>query len=232
MADESPRKPRKRATKAEIALRRDRVAEMLIHGLSERAIALALATSQATVHRDKQAIFEAWQASALIKFDAAKARELARIDRIEEELWKAWFRSLEPVKRKQKKVKGITLPGDAEAEAEGAVGLLLDQLGIKRPGGKKRGKGGFVPFETEVQEMSLESTGNVAYMKGIQRCVELRIRIYGFDKLQQPGDGSEGLHAFMDALQASTEAAWSGMEAPQWEERAEDGTTTSEGDDW
>jgi len=44
---------------------------------------------------DLKSVQEAWRASALIDIDEAKARELAKVDRLEREYWDAWGRSCE-----------------------------------------------------------------------------------------------------------------------------------------
>ena len=44
---------------------------------------------------DLKKIQETWRESALIDIDEAKARELAKVDRLEREYWDAWERSCE-----------------------------------------------------------------------------------------------------------------------------------------
>jgi hypothetical protein len=51
-----------------------------------------------------------WMAEAAIKIDAAKARELAKIDNLERTYWKAWKKSLGP-----QKVKEATKDGKEES---------------------------------------------------------------------------------------------------------------------
>ncbi len=75
--------------------RRERVAQLYLRGLSQQRIADEIGASQATVSRDLTAVQKAWQESALIDIDAAKARELARIDELERTYWEEYEASKE-----------------------------------------------------------------------------------------------------------------------------------------
>ena len=80
---------------AEIAKRRQLVADLYLSGMVQALIAERLGCSQPTVHRDLKALQKAWLESALIDIDEAKARELAKVDKLEREYWTAWERSCE-----------------------------------------------------------------------------------------------------------------------------------------
>ena len=83
--------------------RRD-IADMYLQGWTQVRIAEHLSDdedreytlSQQMISYDLKKLQEAWQASALVDIDAVKARELAKVDRLEREYWDAWGRSCAP----------------------------------------------------------------------------------------------------------------------------------------
>jgi len=79
--------------------RRKRVAGMYLQGMSQWEIGRQLGVTQQCIAKDVQALEKEWLASAVVDIDAAKARELARIDRLERVAWRAWRRSCQ---RKEK----------------------------------------------------------------------------------------------------------------------------------
>lgn len=86
-----------RSTKDETkyTARREKVAQLYLSGKTQNELAKLLDVNQSTISRDLEAIRKQWQERALIHFDEIKARELARIDRLEREYWEAWERSQE-----------------------------------------------------------------------------------------------------------------------------------------
>src|SRR6266851_5732856 len=79
--------------------RRKRVAAMYLQGMSQWEIGRQIGVTQQCVAKDVQALEKEWLASAVVAIDAAKAKELARIDRLERVAWRAWRRSCQ---RKEK----------------------------------------------------------------------------------------------------------------------------------
>ena len=79
--------------------RRKRVAEMYLQGLRQWEIGRRLGVTQQCIAKDVLALEKEWLASTLVHIDAAKAKELARIDRLERVAWAAWRRSC---RRKEK----------------------------------------------------------------------------------------------------------------------------------
>jgi len=79
--------------------RRRRVASMYLRGLGQWEIGRQLNVSQQCIAKDIQALEKEWLTSALIDIDAAKAKELARIDRLERIAWSAWRRSCQRKER-------------------------------------------------------------------------------------------------------------------------------------
>lgn len=77
-----------------IAARRQSTAEMYLSGKTQAQIAQKWGVTQQTISLDLKWIHAEWVANAQINFGEAKARELARIDRLEREYWQAWERSV------------------------------------------------------------------------------------------------------------------------------------------
>jgi hypothetical protein len=73
--------------------RRKRVAAMYLQGLGQWEIGRRLEVTQQCIAKDVLALEKEWLASALVDIDTAKAKELARIDRLERVAWRAWRRS-------------------------------------------------------------------------------------------------------------------------------------------
>lgn len=83
----------KRRKTAQIARDRLRMSDLYLQGRLQADIASELGLSEATVSRDLKALHKEWLAGSRIGFSKAKARELAKIDRLEREYWEAWKRS-------------------------------------------------------------------------------------------------------------------------------------------
>ena len=76
------------------------VSEMYLRGETQEAIAIAVSDnydgfdlSRQQMGYDIKKLHKRWIRSQLINIDAAKARELARVDSIEREAWDAWEHS-------------------------------------------------------------------------------------------------------------------------------------------
>lgn len=86
---------KRRRLQSEIDRDRRRITDLYLQGWLQADIAKELEISQSTVSRDLDALHEQWVKSALVNFDEAKAKELAKIDHLEREYWRAWQRSQE-----------------------------------------------------------------------------------------------------------------------------------------
>ena len=118
---------------------------------------------------DLKAIQTAWQASALVDIDAAKARELAKVDRLEREYWDAWERSCE----------------DAETSAQTTRGKVT----------KYEGANGVFVYErpADLTKTQHKRDGDPRFLAGVQWCIERRCKILGIDaptKLQSEHSGT------------------------------------------
>ncbi len=83
--------------KIKVANRRAKVAHLKLTepNLSESAIAARLGkiATQQTISNDLKAIQEEWKQSTLVEFGLIKGIQLARLEKIYDELWKAWEKS-------------------------------------------------------------------------------------------------------------------------------------------
>ena len=84
--------------------RREQVARLYLEGKTQTEIAAKFDVTQATISRDLEAIRQQWVENALVHFDQIKARELARIDKLERENWQAWERSQKDAETVTKKM--------------------------------------------------------------------------------------------------------------------------------
>lgn len=99
---------------------RTEIARLYLQGLTQTQIGQRLDMTQQMVCHDLKVIRQRWLESSVIDFNAAKARELARIDNLEVTYWEAWERSLEQFKSKTVKAKGSDLEA-AKASAEQTI---------------------------------------------------------------------------------------------------------------
>lgn len=82
-------------TKQQILHDRQTIAGLYLEGHTQTAIAEKLGLTRTLVQFDLRQVYRQWTDSALFDFDAARARELAKLDRIEAELWERHWASLE-----------------------------------------------------------------------------------------------------------------------------------------
>jgi predicted transcriptional regulator len=138
--------------KTEIAIRRQQIAAAYLRGGTQAEIATELGCDQATVSRDLKALRAEWMRSALIDINEAKARELAKIDALELEYWQAWKRSQE----------------DAESEITKMQGTP-----------PKQGDANPAPAKLETQKKREGQSGNPAFLRGVEWCINKRCEIIG-----------------------------------------------------
>lgn len=101
----APKRSRLQAQKDQVE-----IATLYLQGKTQFEIAEILSKDQArgytltqqTISRDLRHIERAWRQSSLIEFNTARARELAKIDNLEREYWKAWDRSKTEKKHSEK----------------------------------------------------------------------------------------------------------------------------------
>ena len=79
--------------KSVISERRKRVAELYLQGWWQTDIAKEVKVTQSQVSQDLSILRRLWQQSSMVNIDKIKAKELAKIDRLENEYWIAWENS-------------------------------------------------------------------------------------------------------------------------------------------
>jgi len=115
----------RRRSKSEIARDRRRIADLYLQGRTQTSIGEEIGVHQSAVSRDLKALQAAWLKSALIDLNDAKARELAKVDRLEREYWTGWERSYEDaeiVKQKGKPGAGGIATESIEKTSKGQAG--------------------------------------------------------------------------------------------------------------
>lgn len=210
------------SSKKRKSLRRDErraiVARRYLQGVFQSDIAEEVGVTQSTVSKDLKAIQEQWRTSSLMDFGEAKQRELERIDALEEQAWKAWFRSCEKRTRTDNRVKGIQAkPEEYEVDDEGKL---------------VRKKSKVYPLEVDTKTVVYQRDGDPRWLATIQRCIQLRIKLLALDEVR-PEDDESALEEFVEALAASAVAAWDGVEEPDWEDddEVEDDELAGEGEE-
>ena len=108
------------------------VSEMYLRGETQEAIAVAVSAhyegfdlTRQQMGYDIKKLHGRWIQSQLINIDAAKARELARVDKIEREAWDAWERSkqdAETITTKGRGTKGAAAQMEKTIQLKGQVG--------------------------------------------------------------------------------------------------------------
>lgn len=71
------------------------IADMYIRGITQSLIGKAVGVTQQTISADLKEIQKRWVAHTVRNLDEAKAEELAKIDRLENEYWKMFIASKE-----------------------------------------------------------------------------------------------------------------------------------------
>ena len=148
--------------KYEIAARRKRVAELYLQGWWQTEIAKELDISQQQVSHDLGVLKRLWQQSSLVDLDKVKSKELAKIDRLEAEYWRAWEKSKKDYQKSTSKQRGKKSGDKIEAETA----------------------------EKTLQEIVV--TGDPRYLQGIQWCVNKRCEIFGLDAARKLDLQSKG----------------------------------------
>jgi transcriptional regulator with XRE-family HTH domain len=87
--------------------RRKGVATLYLEGWRQTDLAERFGVDQSTISRDLAAIRQEWLDSAVVDFNEAKARELARIDKLEREYWEQYEASKEPLESTVKEQTGV-----------------------------------------------------------------------------------------------------------------------------
>ena len=152
--------------KRQIEENRAEIASLYLRQLPLETIAEKIGIERTIVRDDLTVIRKRWQDSAVRDLDAAKDRELVKVDNLEREYWDAWQRSKES--RETSLTETTDHPGPVptgDAPADTPV--------IVRRGSK-------VSLRRE------STTGEAVYLHGVAWCIERRCKLLGLDKLPPP----------------------------------------------
>lgn len=141
--------------------RRKKVANLYLAGKPMHQIAVLIGVSSPqTVCNDLAAIREEWSKSALVDFNAARAKELAKIDRLEEVAWEAWERSCL----------------DAESKT---IERDIVQAYPKTKDGKTDYSGKPKPVVTGINEKLTKKgqVGDDRFLARVAWCIEMRVKL-------------------------------------------------------
>lgn len=144
-------------------IERDRVeiAALYLQGFTHNEIMIYMnerrpyQVSFSSIRKDLEVIRERWVASYLVDFDAAKAKELARIDKLERAYWEGYARSMKPHEL---------------TESE----IIKDEHSTKN-----------IPANSptyqrqKTRRKTITRDGAVHFLQGVQWCIEQRCRIFG-----------------------------------------------------
>jgi hypothetical protein len=132
-----------------------RMARLYLQGKPIIEIAHELGISEPTAGTYLREISQAWRESANVDFSLQRAIELEKLDQLEATFWEAWQKSLEDVTKTQL---------DAEPDASDT-------------GGKMK------PRRQRVTRTG--STGNPAFLDGVYKCIDRRIKLLGIDAAER-----------------------------------------------
>jgi hypothetical protein len=95
-----------RRSKSQRTRDRRRIAALYLKGWLQTDIAAEVGLSQGTISLDLKVLHKAWLQSSLVDIATAKGREIAKIDALEREYYRAWERSQEDAETITKRASG------------------------------------------------------------------------------------------------------------------------------
>ena len=179
------------------------ITELYLKGMSQADLAQRLSEerdysiSRAMIYKDINLIHERWMQAYILPINEMKVRELARLDRLENEYWSAWERS----KQDFTSIKQDTI--DDSAIRKSAHGALAPTHSRKKTVIEKK-----------------ERDGNVHFLEGVERCIDKRCQILGLDaaksvtinwRKQAEAEGIDPDKVVNDLTEQFISAASSGM---------------------
>jgi len=152
----------RKRNRAEREFDRREMAALYLRGMTQQEIADHVNTdkkrkytlSQQQVSYDLLKIQEHWREATVMDLTEAKTIELARIDALEREYWAAWEKSCGPERTTRQE--GVPI--------RGLDGKLKEE-----------------PQIIKIIQSSRASSGNSAFLRGVQECIKMRITLLGLD---------------------------------------------------
>ena len=171
--------------------RQNRVADLYVQGLPQWRIAQELGVTQGTVSNDLAAVRARWKEAQGRAYDERIGEEVAKLERMEQELWKAWFDSCRDAEGTTTRVEKARRPPPKE-KVKGPKGRGDHAVDVPPPG---KGRGKVIAqsgtFEDEVELVPVKETverwvkgrlGNPAYLHEARECARLRCELLGLLK--------------------------------------------------
>lgn len=185
--------------------RRRVIASLYLRGMTQVEIGYSeelkranggVSVSQTLVSLELSALKKAWLESSLVDFNEAKARELARIDQLENAAWTEWERSKGQLIQEMRRVECAP---KATKEDEHSTNSKKKRVGNDPPGGNVVGVP--VPMVTlrEMNERRVQDRlGDPRYLDQVRWCVEQRLKILGAYKQEDKTAGGTVNQLFMN----------------------------------
>jgi DNA-binding CsgD family transcriptional regulator len=151
-------------------VRRKEISNLYVQGKTQEEIAHKLNIAVGTVCTDLKEIREVWITQARDDFATRLAHELAKIDRLEEVSWEAWFRSCEDAQTVTKNREYGKKPAPPEHDPK------------NRPMGKRvvaEPIPEMVVTKKNVQVVTKGQAGDPRFLSQIQACIDMRLRVIG-----------------------------------------------------
>ena len=137
---------------------RAQITELYLQGVQIAEIARKMGRSFKAVQLDLEVVRRRWLTSQVRDFERAKAEELAKINRIEQEAWEAWMRS----KNKRTRTRS--------QRTKKPVLVMVDEINSQE---QERTERTILTVETN------EQVGDPRFMSQMAWCVEMRSKILG-----------------------------------------------------
>jgi len=137
---------------------RAKVANLYLRGEAVHSIAAIMGVKPATVLHDLRAIRNAWRKEAVYDFSLARQQELARIDMVEAEAWKAWEMSKAPLEttNTRQRRRDLAVPTNSSDPTR----LPVDSI-------------------SEANRRTVQRDPNPSFLERVAWCVEMRCKILG-----------------------------------------------------
>ncbi|OGP82093.1 MAG: hypothetical protein A2Z08_10400 [Deltaproteobacteria bacterium RBG_16_54_11] len=169
-------------------------ARMYLNGWQQAEIASWLtenrpySVSLSTVGHDLMILRDQWVEAQLVDFDAAKARELVRVDVLERAYWDGWNRSNALFNEEIVESIRDENTGNIEAMEGGKVsetgGNSIDRNERNTVGekvGEKAGKKTHLFIREKVTKRKKEMVGMAVFLQGVEHCIQMRCQILGLN---------------------------------------------------
>lgn len=137
---------------------RAKVSNLYLRGEAIHSIAAIMGIRPGQAMIDLRAVRDQWRKEAVFDFSLARQQELARIDMIETESWKAWELSKAPLEttNTRQRRRDLAIPGGSADPTR----LPVDSI-------------------SEANRRSVQRDPNPAFLERIGWCVEMRCKILG-----------------------------------------------------